>query len=73
MMNKESKWVNWQGSDDCPDCGDTLEVLSTGDGSVVYDGESIRCINLECKRNNSNLGYVSVYNDEDCSVIWEDD
>jgi hypothetical protein len=72
-MNKESKWVNWQGVDDCPDCGGTLEVLSAGDGLVVYDGELIRCINLECKRNISNLGYVSIYDDEDCSVIWEDD
>lgn len=62
----EKRWVlvTWEC---CPNCGDSAEVFTEGDGSTVYDSEWARC--NECKLQ----GQVAIDEDGYVYVNWNED
>ena len=41
MTKAEWKDIDW---DDCPRCGDSVQVLTTADEGYCYDGDHVRCM-----------------------------
>ena len=63
--------MNWYklDFDQCPDCGDDLEVLQNNDPEYYgyLDGSEVRCVNCDAKL------YMTVDEDEACYVNWVED
>lgn len=49
MSNAKESWIEW--SDQCPNCGDTVQVLTSCDQDMpvpqAYDGDKAKCVS--CK------------------------
>ena len=60
------KLVNW--SDECPDCGSSVEVYTNcPDTNMAYDGDLARCTACHYE------GWVVEYGDGRASVNWRDE
>ena len=43
MITSEKEWEAWAG-DSCPECGGSLEVLTSAGTGSCYDGDLVRCM-----------------------------
>ena len=72
-MEKRWKPLPDTWGDQCPYCGDDLEVFTDSPDDSLYDGDPVRCVTCKCPGQASvddDSGYIAMHDEPDCDCDW---